>query len=423
MRVLVLGGGGRENALCWKLAQSPLLTKLWRAPNGSGLPDEVEGLDLNPLDPAAVEAFARAQKIDLVVVGPEAVLEAGVSDRLRAAGFKVFGPSRAAAQLEVSKSFTKQICDACGAPTARWRRFESLAPALDYVRAEGAPIVVKADGLAAGKGVTVAATLAEAEAALRHVFDGGFGAAGAAVVIEQVLHGEEASLFALVDGERAIPLAGAQDHKRAYDDDQGPNTGGMGAYSPAPVLDEAATARAMERIVRPIAREMALRGTPYQGVIFAGLMIDAGEPSLIEINARFGDPECQALMPRLESDLLPALLAVAEGRLEEVELTWRPETCLTVVMAAKGYPGEYIRETEIRGLEAAEATGAVVFLAGARYDGETLIANGGRVLNVTALGRDAAEAQARAYAAVEKIDWPEGFYRHDIGARAVARGA
>ena len=231
------------------------------------------------------------------------------------------------------------------------------------------------------------------------------------------------SLFALVDGERAIPLAGAQDHKRAYDDDQGPNTGGMGAYSPAPVLDEAATARAMERIVRPIAREMALRGTPYQGVIFAGLMIDAGEPSLIEINARFGDPECQALMPRLESDLLPALLAVAEGRLEEVELTWRPETCLTVVMAAKGYPGEYIRETEIRGLEAAEATGAVVFLAGARYDGETLIANGGRVLNVTALGRDAAEAQARAYAAVEKIDWPEGFYRHDIGARAVARGA
>lgn len=422
MRVLVLGGGGRENALCWKLAQSPLLTKLWRAPGGAGLPAGVEGLALNPLDPEAVEAFARAENLDLVVVGPEAVLEAGVSDRLRAAGFAVFGPSKAAAQLEISKSFTKEICDACGAPTARWRRFDDLAPALDYVKAEGAPIVIKADGLAAGKGVTVAATLEEAESALRHIFSGGFGA-GAAVVVEQVLIGEEASLFALVDGETAIPFAGAQDHKRAYDGDQGPNTGGMGAYSPAPVLDEAATARAMERIIRPIAREMAKRGTPYRGVIFAGLMIDSGEPSLIEINARFGDPECQAILPRLESDLLPALLAAAEGRLADVALDWSPRTSLAVVLAAKGYPGDFQRGTEIRGVEAAEAAGALVFVAGAKQEGGRLLANGGRVLNVVALGETAAEAQSRAYAAVDRILWPEGFHRRDIGARAVARGA
>ncbi|MDD2867042.1 phosphoribosylamine--glycine ligase [Neomegalonema sp.] len=421
MRILVLGGGGRENALCWKLAQSPLPTKLWRSANGASLPEGVEAAAVNPLDPEAVEAFARAEKIDLVVIGPEAPLEAGVSDRLTAAGFRVFGPSRAAAQLEISKSFTKEICDACGAPTARWRRFEALEPALAYVQAEGAPIVVKADGLAAGKGVTVAATLAEAEAALRHIFGGGFGKPE--VVVEQVLTGEEASLFALVDGETAVPLAGAQDHKRAHDGDQGPNTGGMGAYSPAPVLDEAVTARAMERIIRPIAREMAKRGTPYRGVIFAGLMIEAGEPSLIEINARFGDPECQALMPRLESDLLPALLAVAEGRLNEVSLSWSPETCLAVVMAAKGYPGDYVRSSEIRGVEKAEASGALVFLAGARREGERLIAEGGRVLSVATLGATAAEAQKRAYAAVDLIDWPEGFHRRDIGARAVARGA
>ena len=355
MHVLILGGGGREHALAWKIAQSPLVRRLTVAPGNAGIAALAECAALPILDGAAVAAWALEKAVDLVVVGPEAPLAAGVADALAAAGVAVFGPSAAAARLEASKAFTKEVCDACGAPTAAWARFRDRDAALAHLRRVGAPVVVKADGLAAGKGVVVAGTLAEAQEAMDAMLGGAFGAAGAEVVIEECLAGEEASFFVLTDGERALPLATAQDHKRAFDGDTGPNTGGMGAYSPAPVLTPAMQARALDEIIRPTIAEMARRGAPYRGVLYAGLMIGPEGPKLIEYNVRFGDPECQALMLRLRSDLVPALAAAAAGDLSGIALDWSPDPAITVVMAARGYPGEYGKGEPIRGLEAAEA--------------------------------------------------------------------
>ncbi|MDT8344170.1 MAG: phosphoribosylamine--glycine ligase [Thermohalobaculum sp.] len=422
MKVLILGGGGREHALAWKVAQSPLVEAVFAAPGNAGIATVATCIALDPEDGAAVAAFCRAEGVGFVIVGPEAPLAAGVADVLRAAGVPVFGPSAAAARLEASKAFTKQVCDACGAPTAAWARFTDAAAARAYLARTGAPVVVKADGLAAGKGVVVATTLAEAEAAVDDMLGGAFGAAGAEVVIEEFLTGEEASLFVLSDGESVLPLAGAQDHKRAFDGDEGPNTGGMGAYSPAPVLTPEVEEKALARIVRPVIAEMARRGTPYRGVLYAGLMIEAGEPRLIEFNVRFGDPEAQVLMLRLASDIVPALMACATGGLDRITLDWRPDPALTVVMAARGYPGSYAKGSEIRGLDAAGAVeGVTVFHAGTKAEGGRVLANGGRVLNVTATGATVAEARARAYRAVDLIDWPGGFCRRDIAWRALAR--
>jgi phosphoribosylamine--glycine ligase len=420
MNILILGSGGREHALAWKIAASPLVERLYCAPGNAGIAKECELAALDPADHAAVIAFCRANKIGLVVVGPEAPLCAGIVDDLVAAGIKAFGPSKAAAQLEGSKGFTKDLCKASNIPTARYQRFDAAAPAKAYVRAQGAPIVVKADGLAAGKGVVVAATVAEAEAAIDRMFGGELGAAGAHVIVEECLEGEEASFFALCDGETAIPLVAAQDHKRVFDGDKGPNTGGMGAYSPAPVMTEEQARRAMSEIVLPTIRAMKARGMPYKGVLYAGLMITAEGPKLIEYNARFGDPECQVLMLRLRSDLVPALLACCDGMLKNFDLRWYPDAALTVVMAAKGYPGSYAKGSVIDGLDAAaEVEGVEIFHAGTiAHDGRVL-ANGGRVLDVSAMGQTVAEAQARAYAAVDRIQWPDGFCRRDIGHRAL----
>jgi phosphoribosylamine--glycine ligase len=373
-------------------------------------------------DHAAVVAFCREHRIGLVVVGPEAPLVAGIVDDLTAAGIKAFGPSRAAAQLEGSKAFTKELCREFAIPTAAFARFKDPRAAKAYLRERGVPIVVKADGLAAGKGVVVATSLAEAEAAVDMMLGGGLGAAGAEVVIEEFLDGEEASFFALCDGTTAIPLGSAQDHKRAFDGDEGPNTGGMGAYSPAPVLTSALEARAMREIVEPTLAALRDRGTPYRGVLYAGLMITAEGPKLIEYNVRLGDPEAQVLLPRLRSDLAAALLAACDGVLSTFSLRWSDEAALTVVLAARGYPGAVERGTEIRGVEAAEALeNVLVFNAGTAVEEGRLVAAGGRVLDVTALGATVAEAQARAYEAVSRIDWPGGFFRRDIGWRAVGR--
>jgi phosphoribosylamine--glycine ligase len=381
-----------------------------------------ECVKLDSADHEAVVRFCHDKAIDLAVIGPEAPLVAGLADDLRAAGIKVFGPSKAAAQLEGSKGFTKALCAERGIPTAAFARFDDRDAALAYLRSKPLPIVVKADGLAAGKGVTVAETRAQAEEAVAHCFDGAFGENGAAVVIEDYLEGEEASFFVLCDGKHVLPLASAQDHKRAFDGDEGPNTGGMGAYSPAPIMTPEMTARVMNEIVLPTVEAMAARGMPYQGVLFAGLMIGADGPKLIEYNVRFGDPECQVLMLRLKSDLLAALLATADGVLDRFDLRWRDEVALTVVMATKGYPGAYGKGSEITGLgEAAKVDGVTVFHAGTRSEGGRILADGGRVLDVTALGRSVSEAGDRAYAAVERIGWPEGFYRRDIGWRAVER--
>ena len=377
---------------------------------------------LDPGDHAAVIAFCKQNAIDFVVVGPEAPLCAGIVDDLEAAGIKAFGPSKAAARLEGSKGFTKDLCKANSIPTAAYERFTSAAPAKDYVRKKGAPIVVKADGLAAGKGVVVAENVAQAEEAIDMMFGGGLGAAGGELVIEEFLSGEEASFFALCDGESAIALASAQDHKRAFDNDQGPNTGGMGAYSPAPVMTTEMTRRTMDEIVMPTLRAMREMGAPYKGVLFAGLMITPQGPKLIEYNVRFGDPECQVLMLRLMSDLVPALLAARDGMLKNFDLRWYPQSALTVVMAAKGYPGHYATGSVIGGLEEAAAIeGVEIFHAGTKEEGGKILSHGGRVLNVCGVGRDVAEAQARAYAAVDKIHWPEGFCRRDIGRRAIER--
>ncbi len=422
MNILLLGSGGREHALAWKMAASPLADRLFCAPGNAGIAREAECVALDIADHAAVIAFCRANKIDLVVVGPETPLCAGIVDDLEAAGIKAFGPVRAAARLEGSKGFTKDLCRANAIPTAAYRRFNAAEPAKAYVREQGAPIVVKADGLAAGKGVIVAQTVAEAEAAIDTMFAGGLGEAGAEIVVEEFLQGEEASFFALCDGDTALELSTAQDHKRACDGDRGPNTGGMGAYSPAPNIDAAMSARVMAEIIQPTLRAMKAMGAPYKGVLYAGLMITDAGPKLIEYNVRFGDPECQVLMLRLMSDLVPALLASRDGQLKSFDLHWYSEPALTVVMAAQGYPGSYARGSVIEGLDEASAIEDVeIFHAGTKAEGGKILANGGRVLNVCALGNTVRQAQARAYEAVARIRWPDGFYRHDIGWRAIER--
>ena len=422
MNILILGSGGREHALAWKIAASPLTERLICAPGNAGIAREAECVALDLADHAAVIGFCRKNGIDFVVVGPEAPLCAGIVDDLEAAGVKAFGPSRAAARLEGSKAFTKDLCAANGIPTAAYERFRAAAPAKAYVRRCGAPIVVKADGLAAGKGVVVAEDLAVADATIDMMLGGGIGAAGGEIVIEEFLAGEEASFFALCDGVSAIALASAQDHKRAFDGDKGPNTGGMGAYSPAPIVEEAMAARVMSEIIEPTLRAMSAIGAPYKGVLYAGLMITAQGPKLIEYNVRFGDPECQVLMLRLKSDLVPALAASRDGMLNSFDLRWYPEVALTVVMAAKGYPGPYDRGSVIEGLEAAATVeGVEIFHAGTKSDDGRILANGGRVLDVSALGKTVKEAQQRAYAAISRIHWPQGFYRRDIGWRAAER--
>jgi phosphoribosylamine---glycine ligase len=420
MNILLIGSGGREHALAWKIAASPLVERVYCAPGNAGIAREAECVALDVADHAAIIGFCRTKAIDFVVVGPEAPLVAGIVDDLEAAGIGTFGPSRAAAQLEASKGFTKDLCRANGIPTAAYERFQAAEPAKDYLRRMAVPIVVKADGLAAGKGVVVATTLAEAEAAVDAIFAGGLGEAG--VVIEEFLAGEEASFFVLSDGDSVLPLATAQDHKRAFDGDRGPNTGGMGAISPAPVMTPELERRALEEIVAPTLAAMKAFGTPYKGVLYAGLMITADGPKLIEYNVRFGDPECQVLMLRMMSDLVPALIATRDGVLKDFALRWFPDPAVTVVMAANGYPGNYAKGSVIGGLdEAANIDGVEIFHAGTHRDGGRILANGGRVLDVTASGKTLVEARTRAYAAIDKIVWPEGFCRSDIGARAVER--
>ncbi|HVQ11721.1 MAG TPA: phosphoribosylamine--glycine ligase [Methyloceanibacter sp.] len=420
MNVLLIGGGGREHALAWKLKQSPLLGTLYCAPGNPGIAQFAEIVALDIDNHAAVATVCKEKKIGLVIIGPEAPLVAGLTDDLEAQGIRVFGPSKEAARLEGSKGFTKDLCARAGIPTAAYARFSDARAARAYLATQKLPIVVKADGLAAGKGVTIAETREQADAAIEACFSGAFGAAGSEVVIEEFLRGEETSFFALVDGTTALPLATAQDHKRVHDGDQGPNTGGMGAYSPAPIMTPELCRRTMTEIIEPTVRAMVEAGTPFKGVLYAGLMIEDGAPKLIEYNARFGDPETQVLMLRLKSDVLPALLATAQGRLAGLTLDWSDEFALCVVMAAKGYPGAYAKGTEIKGLAAAARDPDVqIFHAGTRRDGDRILADGGRVLGVTAKGRDVREAQAHAYAAVDKIDWPGGFCRRDIGWRAV----
>ena len=424
MNVLVVGGGGREHALCWSLGASPLVDALFCAPGNGGIAEHARLIDIEVMDFDGLIGFCRSEAIEFVVVGPEAPLVGGLVDRLEAAGIKAFGPSAAAAEIEGSKSFTKELCRKYGIPTADYAIFAEAGAAKAHIEARGTPIVVKADGLAAGKGVTVATTVAEALAAVDAAFDGRFGEAGSALVIEDFLSGEEASFHALVDGENVLPLASAQDHKAAHDGDRGPNTGGMGAYSPAPVVDAAMADQIMTRIVRPTVAAMAAEGRPYKGVLYCGLMIGPDGPQVVEFNCRFGDPECQVMLARLMSDLLPALLAAADGVLDRFDLRWDDDPALTVVMAANGYPGAYDTGSEIGNLgPAGELPGITIFHAGTRLDGGRVLANGGRVLNVTARGPSVAEAKARAYEAVDVIDWPEGFCRRDIGWRAVAREA
>jgi phosphoribosylamine--glycine ligase len=423
MRILVVGGGGREHALCWAIAASPLCTKLYCAPGNAGIAQVAECVAVGAEDIAGQVALAQRLKIDFVVIGPDAPLVAGMADGFTAAGIKVFGPSKAAARLEGSKSFTKELCRRHNIATAAYERFTDLDKAIAYVTAQGAPIVVKADGLAAGKGVIVAETVDQAIDAVRDMLAGNrFGAAGASVVIEEFMQGEEASFFALCDGEHVLPMVGAQDHKRAFDGDKGPNTGGMGAYSPAPVFDAAMQKRTMDEIVLPTVRAMAKAGTPFKGVLYVGVMIDAKGPRLVEFNCRFGDPETQVLVMRLKSDLVPALLACADGGLDHLDLRWSDQAALTVILATRGYPDAYKNGSEIRGLaEAAKVEGVEIFHAGTKADGPRLLANGGRVLNVTAMAPTVEEARARAYRAVDLIDWPEGFCRRDIAWRAVGR--
>lgn len=420
MNILILGSGGREHALAWAVMQNPRCDKLIVAPGNAGIAQIAECASLDVLNGAAVVNFCDENAIDFIIIGPEAPLAAGISDRLREAGLMVFGPSRAAAQLEASKAFTKEICAAVNAPTAGYGHFTEAQAARDYVRAQGAPIVVKADGLAAGKGVIVAMTVDEALAAVDDMFGGEFGAAGAEVVIEEFMEGEEASFFVLCDGTDVLAIGTAQDHKRVGDGDTGPNTGGMGAYSPAPVLSDAVAALAMEQIVKPCMDEMARRGMPYQGVLYAGLMIQDGQPRLVEYNVRFGDPECQVLMMRLGAQALDLMLACAEGRLAGAQVHWADDHALCVVMAANGYPGDYAKGSVIKGLDDLPADSFhMCFHAGTGREHGQFTANGGRVLNVTARGATLAEAQGRAYGMVDAIDWPGGFCRRDIGWRAL----
>ncbi|MEA2884542.1 MAG: phosphoribosylamine---glycine ligase [Bradyrhizobium sp.] len=422
MNILLLGSGGREHALAWKIAASPLVTKLCCAPGNAGIAREAECVALDIADHAAVIEFCRRNGVDFVVVGPDAPIAAGIVDDLHAAGFKAFGPTKAAGRLESSKNFTKALCRANHIPTAAYEHFTNAEAAKSWIRARGAPIVVKADGLAAGKGVVVAMTETEALAAVDMMFGGGLGDAGAEIVVEEFLRGEEASFFALCDGEHALPLATAQDHKRAFDGDKGPNTGGMGAVSPAPVMTDAVCARVMDEMILPTLRALKAMGTPYKGVLYAGVMVTDEGPKLVEYNARFGDPECQVLMLRMMSDVLPALIACADGQLKNFSIRWFDEAALTVIMATKGYPGAYGKGSVIEGLdEAAQVEGVEIFHAGTVVKDGKILANGGRVLNICATGKTVAEAQRRAYQAVNRIRWPEGFCRRDIGWQAVAR--
>jgi phosphoribosylamine---glycine ligase len=422
MKVLLVGSGGREHALAWALSASPLLTKLYCAPGNAGIEQVAECVPIAAMDFPRLVAFAKEKAIDFAVIGSDPPLVGGLWDAFEASGIRATGPSKAAAVLEGSKGFVKDLCAEYGIPTAAYRRFQEPAPAKAFADTLGLPVVIKADGLAAGKGVIIAESRADAHKAIDFMFEGGFGDGGHAVVVEEFMEGEEASFFAMSDGETVIPLAGAQDHKRVFDGDKGPNTGGMGAYSPAPVLPPAIEAQAMERFIKPTAAAMRAKGIPYVGVMYLGLMFTKTGPKLVEYNCRFGDPECQVLMPRLKSDLLTALVAMRDGQLRNVDLRWRDETALTVAMASKGYPGDYQKGQVITGLEeAARLPGVQIFHAGtARKDGQ-IVAAGGRVLNVTALGKDVAEAQARAYAAVDLIHWDGAFCRRDIGWRALAR--
>jgi phosphoribosylamine---glycine ligase len=423
MNVLVVGSGGREHALCWALGASPLVERLYCAPGNGGIAQVARCLDIEAMDSDGLIGVCRSEAIDFVVVGPEGPLVAGLADRLEEAGIKTFGPSMRAARLEGSKGFMKDLCARHGIPTAVYKRCRALAEAKAFIAELGAPIVVKADGLAAGKGVVVATSIAEAEAAAERMLAGAFGAASVEIVVEEFLSGEEVSFFALCDGKHALPLASAQDHKQIGEGDTGPNTGGMGAYSPAPALTAAMEARVMAEIVRPTLAAMAADGSPFMGVLFAGLMLTAQGPKLLEYNVRFGDPECQVLMARLMSDLLPALIAARDGVLDRFDLRWQKTAALCVVMAAKGYPGAYGGGSVIGNLGVAgEIPGVTIFHAGTKRDAQgRILAHGGRVLGVTATGPSVAEAQAKAYEAVEAIDWPEGYYRRDIGWRAVER--
>ena len=417
MNVLLIGSGGREHALAYALVKSPLLTKLYAAPGNPGIGKLAELVAVKVADHEAVISFCKSHDIGFVVVGPEAPLVAGLVDDLTTAGIKAFGPSKFAAQLEGSKGFTKDICAKFGIPTAAYGRFTDEAKALAYLKQHGVPIVIKADGLAAGKGVTVAMNMAEAENAIAEIFAGRFGTGEC--VIEEFMEGEEASFFALSDGLNVLALATAQDHKRVGDGDVGPNTGGMGAYSPAPCMTQALCAETLEKIVKPTVAALASMGHPYKGMLYAGLILTRDGPKLIEYNARFGDPETQVLMMRLKDDLLTLLMASVDGTLDKMSVRWLDATALTVVICAKGYPGDVVKGSHINGLGQDFGTGVEVFHAGTALDGEFIVANGGRVLNVTALGNTPREAQAKAYAAVDKIDWPEGFCRRDIGWRAI----
>ncbi|CRL11867.1 Phosphoribosylamine--glycine ligase [Phaeobacter italicus] len=420
MNILILGSGGREHALAWAVMQNPKCDKLIVAPGNAGIAQIADCAAFDIEDGGAVANFAEENAIDFVIIGPEAPLAAGVADRLREAGLLVFGPSEAAAKLEASKSFTKEICDAANAPTAAYGHFTDAEAAKAHVRQHGAPTVVKADGLAAGKGVIIAMSEAEAIDAIDDMFGGAFGGAGAEVVIEEFMEGEEASLFVLVDGEDVLAIGSAQDHKRVGEGDTGPNTGGMGAYSPAPVLSAEIEARAMKEIVKPTMKVMAERGMPYQGVLYAGLMIKDGQPRLVEYNVRFGDPECQVLMMRLGAQALDLMQAAAEGRLGEAQVNWADDHAITVVMAAAGYPGSYEKGSEIKGLDTLpEDSSNMVFHAGTKAEDGKVLAIGGRVLNVTARGDTLQEARDRAYAMVDGVDWPQGFFRRDIGWRAL----
>jgi phosphoribosylamine--glycine ligase len=422
MNILLLGSGGREHALAWKIAASPLVTKLWCAPANAGIAREAECVALDIADHVAVIDFCKRNRIDFVVVGPETPLVAGIVDDLTAAGIKAFGPSKQAAQLEGSKGFTKALCSEFGIPTGAYRRFTNADDALAFIHAQGVPIVVKADGLAAGKGVVVAETLREAEAAIAMMFEGGFGNAGTEVVVEEFLSGREISFFALCDGDSALALASAQDHKRAFDGDRGPNTGGMGAYSPTPFVTPELHAEIMAKIILPTVAGMKARGTPFRGVLYAGVMLTEQGPKLFEYNVRFGDPECQVLMLRMMSDIVPAMLACCDGQLKNFDVRWFPQAALTVVMAAKGYPGDYKKGSRIEGLDdAAKIEDVEIFHAGTTAKEGHILANGGRVLNVCALGKSIAQAQQRAYAAVDRTQWPDGFCRRDIGWQAVER--
>ena len=421
MKILVVGSGGREHALCWAIAASPLCDTLYCAPGNGGISREAVCVPIDPLDIDALVNFAKSTGIDFVVVGPEAPLAAGLVDRLEASGIAAFGPSAKAAQLEASKGFARDLCQRYGIPGPDYARFTEPAAALNYIRNRGAPIVVKADGLAAGKGVTVAASLAEAEAAVVALAEGQFGQAGSEIVIEELLRGEEASFFALVNGDTVLPLVGAQDHKAVGEGDIGPNTGGMGSYSPAPILTEHLEQRIIEEIIVPVARAMVEEGHSYKGVLYAGVMIGDEGPKVLEFNVRFGDPECQVLLPRLMSDLLPALIATRDGELAHFDLRWLPSAALCVVMAAKGYPGDYEKGSEIKGLQKLDDMDDVIaFHAGTRLEEGKVITAGGRVLGVTALGGGGVVAQARAYQAIDMLDWPSGFCRRDIGWRAIS---